>query len=301
MLVGSFYQKYVKLLPVDEIPFGIRDNPKFFPYFEFCRGSIDGSHFDSWVASEATVRSRNRKGFVSQNVLAVCDWLLRFLYMLPGWEGSAADSRVFEYARRHDLRLPRGYYFLADAGFPLCSMLMTPYRGVRYHLKEWAQGSQKYVFNAGSFQLLHDLFSGLRIIKSFSTFATHQHETQLSVYLVFSSVNLAFFKPHRSIQWTCKQCSFLLVVLFTILSQYTTEISSVHARLKHKTGQAQPQVNLLKDQIKQQLNLVPSQQRSLEFQSQQRKERGPRNNVIKLQSQCGETIKPSYKDGLNKT
>ncbi|KAF4610218.1 hypothetical protein D9613_010342 [Agrocybe pediades] len=59
------------------------------------------------------------------------------------WEGSAADSRIFEYARKQDLSLPSGYYFLADAGFPLCDMLLTPYRGVRYHLKEWAQGNQK--------------------------------------------------------------------------------------------------------------------------------------------------------------
>jgi len=98
---------------------------------------------NSWVKDEATIRCCNRKGFISQNVLAICDWDLRFLYLLSGWEGSAADSRIFEYACQKDLRLPCGYYFLADAGFPTCDMLVTPYRGVRYHLKEWSCGNQR--------------------------------------------------------------------------------------------------------------------------------------------------------------
>lgn len=133
----------MKPLPVDEIPAKIRENPKFTPYFDQCRGAMDGSHFHSWVREEATIRYRNRKGFISQNVLAICDFDLRFTYLLSGWEGSASDSRIYEYARHTDLTLPDGCFFLADAGFPLCDMLLTPYRGVRYHLKEWGRGNQK--------------------------------------------------------------------------------------------------------------------------------------------------------------
>lgn len=141
-MVGSFYCKYVRPLP-DVTPPEIRGEKKFFPYFADVRGAIDGSHFNTWAQEEATVHYCNRKGFISQNVLAICNWKLRFLYILSGWEGSAADSCVFEYARGQDLALPPGRYFLADAGFPQCDMLMTPYHGVRYHLKEWGRGSQK--------------------------------------------------------------------------------------------------------------------------------------------------------------
>jgi hypothetical protein len=35
--------------------------------------------------------------------------------------------------------------YLADAGFPLCDGLLVPYRGVRYHLKEWGRASERYV------------------------------------------------------------------------------------------------------------------------------------------------------------
>lgn len=143
MLVGSFYRKYVQLLPIAQVPHAIWNDSKLYPYFKDCRGAIDGSQFNSWVEDEATIRCRNQKGFISQNVLAICDWNLRFLYILSGWEGSAGDSRIFEYACRRDLCLPCGYYFLADAGFPTCDMLVTPYCGVRYHLNEWSHGNQR--------------------------------------------------------------------------------------------------------------------------------------------------------------
>lgn len=142
IFAGPFYRKYVKLMP-DETPPEIRKNPKLFPYFEGCRGVMDGVQFDGWVHEDDSDRYRSRKGRISQNVLACSDFKLRFIYILTGWEGSAADSRVFEYARKTGLTLPPGQYFLADAGFPLCDLLMTPYCGVRYHLKEWGRGNQK--------------------------------------------------------------------------------------------------------------------------------------------------------------
>jgi len=40
----------------------------------------------------------------------------QFVYVLPGWEGSAADSRVLADAVSKDFIIPNGKYFLADAG-----------------------------------------------------------------------------------------------------------------------------------------------------------------------------------------
>ena len=40
----------------------------------------------------------NRHGIHSQNVLAVCDFDMRFNYVYAGWEGSAHDARVLESA-----------------------------------------------------------------------------------------------------------------------------------------------------------------------------------------------------------
>ena len=36
----------------------------------------------------------NQKGIIATNILAVCAPDMQFIYVLPGWEGSAADGRV---------------------------------------------------------------------------------------------------------------------------------------------------------------------------------------------------------------
>ncbi|KAF5371195.1 hypothetical protein D9758_004156 [Tetrapyrgos nigripes] len=138
--VGEFYTRWVQQ-PSDATPTEILSKSNIYsPYFNDCRGNIDGSHFDEWVLAEKVDSHRDRKGRVSQNVLVACDFDLKFTYVLPGWEGSAADGAVWADARRTDLFIKPGTYLLADAGFPLCDALLTPYRGVRYHLKEWALG-----------------------------------------------------------------------------------------------------------------------------------------------------------------
>ena len=72
-------------------------------------------------------------------MLAVVDFDLNFVYVLPGWEGSAHDGRVLKDALTKGLSAPPGKYYLADAGYANSDMLLTPYRGVRYHLREITQ------------------------------------------------------------------------------------------------------------------------------------------------------------------
>ena len=43
-------------------------------------------------------RFRGRKDGTMQNVLATISFDLKFTYVLAGWEGSAYDSRVLNYA-----------------------------------------------------------------------------------------------------------------------------------------------------------------------------------------------------------
>ena len=80
---------------------------------------------------------------MTQNVLAVVDWYGNFIFTVVGWEGSAHDGRLWADAKARGFTLPMGYYVLGDAGFPAERMVLTPYRRVRYHLKEWGQGNQR--------------------------------------------------------------------------------------------------------------------------------------------------------------
>ena len=55
-------------------------------------------------------RYRTRKNEIANNVLGVCSHDMQFIYLLHGWEGSAADSRVLRDAisRRNGLKVPQG-------------------------------------------------------------------------------------------------------------------------------------------------------------------------------------------------
>jgi hypothetical protein len=140
----EFYNQYVKLPSMDDPPAPyLRENPKFWPFFSGCVGALDGSHIAVNPSAKDRPNSRNRKGFVSQNILAACSFSLQFLYVLTGWEGSVNDAFLYSDARTSDFRIPEGCYYLGDAGFPVSMTVLTPYRGVRYHLQEWGRAKQR--------------------------------------------------------------------------------------------------------------------------------------------------------------
>ncbi|CAN1240095.1 Protein ALP1-like [Linum grandiflorum] len=108
-------------------------------HFKNCLGALDGTHVNVRCKIEEQPRYRNRKGEVTINVLGVCNPNMEFIYCLSGWEGSAHDSRVLKDAisRPLGLKVPKGQYYLVDAGYGNCEGFLAPYRGQRYHLKEW--------------------------------------------------------------------------------------------------------------------------------------------------------------------
>ncbi|CAA0820171.1 Unknown protein, partial [Striga hermonthica] len=114
-------------------------------WFKGCLGALDGTYIDVRVPSIDKARYRNRKGSVSVNVLGVCDKNMNFVYMLSGWEGSVADSRVLRDAvtRTNGLRVSNGNYYLVDGGYTNGPGFLAPYRGVRYHLQEWGTGNRR--------------------------------------------------------------------------------------------------------------------------------------------------------------
>ena len=120
----------------------ISQNRKFFPYFQNCRMAVDGTHLPICVGLKDADRYRGRKG-LTQNVLAAGSFDLIFTYVLAGWEGAAADGRIFSDALQKGYTVDPHRFDLADAGFALTPYMLTPYRRTRYHLKEFLQGNQR--------------------------------------------------------------------------------------------------------------------------------------------------------------
>ncbi|KAL6220045.1 hypothetical protein ACLB2K_007803 [Fragaria x ananassa] len=114
-------------------------------WFKNCLEALDETYIRVHVPESDKPRYRSGKNEIATNVLGVCSQDIQFIYVLPVWEGSAADSRVLRDAisRRHGLRVPHGYYYLVNAGYPNEKGFLSPYRGQRYHLNDWRDGLVK--------------------------------------------------------------------------------------------------------------------------------------------------------------
>jgi hypothetical protein len=169
-------RKFISLPTADsQTPAEILSNPKFSPYFNDCVGAVDGSHIPVSVNDQAPFI--NRKGYASQNVLAICNFNMEFTYVMPGWEGSAHDGKLWDEAPATSLRIPEDKWLLGDAGFPLSDSCLVPYRATKYHLKDWdVIGGKKLVnfFIVSAVRLVADacVVSDLKHTKNYSIFVT---------------------------------------------------------------------------------------------------------------------------------
>ncbi|SCZ98901.1 BZ3500_MvSof-1268-A1-R1_Chr3-1g05695 [Microbotryum saponariae] len=122
IMTSKLYGIYVHQPTPDEPTSGIiTRNPKLQPYFGHCIGALDGTH----------------------NVFAVCSFDLLFLHLHAGSEGSAHDQKVLAWAIEKGFQIPGPVkYYLGDAGYTMSENIMVPYRGVRYHLREWIAGAR---------------------------------------------------------------------------------------------------------------------------------------------------------------
>ncbi|XP_048493239.1 protein ALP1-like [Beta vulgaris subsp. vulgaris] len=78
--------------------------------FKNCLGALDGTYVNVRVSSQEKGKYWTRKNTVAMNVLGVCSPNMEFIYVLPGWEGSAHDVRVLRNAlsKPNGFRVPRG-------------------------------------------------------------------------------------------------------------------------------------------------------------------------------------------------
>ncbi|XP_073140316.1 uncharacterized protein [Henckelia pumila] len=138
--IKSLSREFLRPPPLTT-PSEIHKSNRFYPYFEDCIGIIDGLHIPAHVPAKDQSRFRNRKGVLSQNVLAACTFDLQFIFVYPGWEGSAADSRVLRAVLndpdQNFPQVPGGKYYLVDQGYENIDGFIAPYEGVRYQLNEY--------------------------------------------------------------------------------------------------------------------------------------------------------------------
>lgn len=142
-IVPALTYRFLKLPNVQHTHWKISTNPRFFPYFKNCIGAIDGSHIPITIRGDKAAPYRNRKGTLSHNVMLACDFDLNFTFISCGWEGSVTDAKVLRSALNSGFQVPEGKFFLVDGGYANTPSFLAPYRGVRYHLKEFKRGQRR--------------------------------------------------------------------------------------------------------------------------------------------------------------
>ncbi|KAM3283547.1 hypothetical protein P3S67_027192 [Capsicum chacoense] len=172
--IKSLSREFLQLPPVST-PLQILESNRFYPYFEDCIGVIDGMRIPAHVPAKDQSRFRNRKGILTQNVLAACTFDLQFIFVYPGWEGSATDSRVLRAVLddpdQNFPPIPEGKYYLVDTGYVNMDGFIAPFPGIRYHLPEY-RGANLLPRNAT--ELFNHRHASLRnaIQKSFDVLKT---------------------------------------------------------------------------------------------------------------------------------
>ncbi|XP_057770427.1 uncharacterized protein LOC130990216 [Salvia miltiorrhiza] len=156
-LVLKAILKLHTVLLVKPVPVSADCTDNRWRWFKCCLGALDGTYINVKVSNADQPRYRTRKGQISTNTLAVCDRNMKFVYVLPGWEGSAADSRILRDAltRVNGLRVPKGNYYLCDNGYANSDGFLAPYKGIRYHLKEWGANAARPQNQLELFKLRH--------------------------------------------------------------------------------------------------------------------------------------------------
>lgn len=122
------------------------------------------------ISPDKAAPFRNRKKTISQNVMVACDFDLNFTFISCGWEGSATDAKVLRSALHKGFKVPQGKFYLGDGGYANTPFFIAPYRGVRYHLKEYGHGHRapqnyKELFNYRHVVLRNHIERALGVLK----------------------------------------------------------------------------------------------------------------------------------------
>ena len=127
-VIASRRAQFIKFPPREE-EFSIRNDFYSLAGFPGVIGCIDCTHIAiQSPGGENAELYRNRKGYFSINVQAVCDAHLRFLSLVAQWPGSVHDSRIFynsSLCASFENREIDGI-LLGDNGYPNKAFLFTP-------------------------------------------------------------------------------------------------------------------------------------------------------------------------------
>ena len=125
----------------------------------------------------------NQKGFHSQNCLVCCNFNLKFVYVLSGWEGSMANASVYHHARTTSFTIPTSKYYLTHATSPphfvasttsFATMTPTTWETVRRNKLQQRHWQEAQSVNKG--YIYGDMASGFIMANECDVMTARQNE-----------------------------------------------------------------------------------------------------------------------------
>jgi hypothetical protein len=83
----------------------IRKDKRAYPHFKDGIGALDGTHIRVSLSPEEQVKFIGKTGIPTQNVLAICDFDMRFTYVAAGQPGALHDTSVLYHAMEVDMQV----------------------------------------------------------------------------------------------------------------------------------------------------------------------------------------------------
>ena len=155
MFFFHLYDCHISWPQADSPRHDILNDNRYSP-FGNCVGGGDGTYIKVIVPASLSSRMRCRKGYTCQNIFAVADFDSKFLFVQAGGDGAEHDSRILTYIEQKNMwPLKENQTILLDAAYCNSSQKLTPYRGVRYHLKEWRHASNRPNNSSELYNLRH--------------------------------------------------------------------------------------------------------------------------------------------------
>jgi hypothetical protein len=128
------------------------------------------------VPAEEVVNHTCQHGYTSQNVLAICDFDMRFTFLVAGWPDSAHDTRVLNHTLTNfgdEFPIPlAGKYYPLDSGYLNRTKYLAPFKGSIFHIPEFHLRRHRVSLCAH----LGSSNKKWRILKSMPSFSPRRHK-----------------------------------------------------------------------------------------------------------------------------
>ncbi|XP_026384983.1 uncharacterized protein LOC113280586 [Papaver somniferum] len=165
--------------------------------FKSVVGALDDTLISASIPFGKQTPYRGRvRGECFQNVLAICDWDMYFLYVVVGWEGTAHDSRVLtEAVRDPSFKFslpPPDKYYLCDAAYFHTKGFMCLYRNIRYWIGDYPTEKEEK-FNQDHARLRNVIERAFRVLKRYRYYLLSMHN-----FLRHNALDDRLFKEYEN-------------------------------------------------------------------------------------------------------